>query len=276
MDTAISLLDPYLFNPLFESVNLPQPYGEHDHWVRQLISVYLLTAIGGYLLYFSGAGLSYALFFDKNLKNDKRWLKNQVMKEIALSSWSIPLMSAPSSLIFLAEVRGHSQLHEEPIVGFTGWMSVVAQAIAFLAFTDMLVYFIHRALHYPWLYVRFHKPHHKWIVTSPFSSHAFHPVDGFAQSMPYHIYAFLFPLNKYLYMALFVFVNYWTISIHDGVGMYSGEILNGSDHHVIHHRQFNYNFGQYFTFWDKIFGTHRKPTTNNLFQSEAPKGFKEQ
>ena len=51
----------------------------------------------------------------------------------------------------------------------------------------------------------------------------------------------------------------WTISIHDGHGIYSGKIINGSDHHTIHHGQFNYNYGQYFTFWDRFCGTHRLP-----------------
>jgi Delta7-sterol 5-desaturase len=33
-------------------------------------------------------------------------------------------------------------------------------------------------------------------VPTPWASHAFHPVDGFLQSTPYHVYAFLFPMNK--------------------------------------------------------------------------------
>jgi len=274
MDEAISLLDPFLFEPMFKSLALPQPYGQADHWVRQLICCFLILSVGGFLMYITGSGASYFLFFDKNLKKEKRWLKNQELKEITLSAWSIPMMAIPSCLIFLGEMRGYSQLHDEPIRGVTGWLGVAAQTLAFLAFTDMLVYFIHRALHHPWLYVRFHKPHHKWIITSPFSSHAFHPVDGFAQSLPYHIYAYMFPLNKWVYLVLFIFVNYWTISIHDGVGLYDGEVLNGSNHHVIHHRQFNYNYGQYFTFWDKLCGTHRRPTDNNLFSAEAPQGIK--
>jgi len=39
---------------------------------------------------------------------------------------------------------------------------------------------------------------------------------GFAQSTPYHVYAFVFPMNKLVYLGMFVFVNMWTISIHDG------------------------------------------------------------
>eukprot|EP01117_Protostelium_nocturnum_P003702 TRINITY_DN14983_c0_g1_i3.p1 TRINITY_DN14983_c0_g1~~TRINITY_DN14983_c0_g1_i3.p1 ORF type:complete len:275 (+),score=50.84 TRINITY_DN14983_c0_g1_i3:135-959(+) len=274
MEEIAKVLDPYVFDSLFSKV--PSPYGDHDHWFRQMACAYLLLTFGGYFMYLTGAGLSWLFVFDKNLRKEKRFLKNQELKEIALSLYSIPVMAIPSCLIFLGEMRGWSQLHEDPIVGVQGWISVAVQVVFYLAFTDMLIYFIHRGLHLPWFYVNIHKPHHKWIVTSPFSSHAFHPMDGFAQSLPYHIYAYIFPFNKFVYIALFVVVNYWTISIHDGFGMYSGQVLNGSDHHVIHHRQFNYNYGQYFTFWDRLCGTHRKPTTTNLFDAEPPKGVKQE
>ena len=52
-------------------------------------------------------------------------------------------------------------------------------------------------------------------VPTPFSAYAFHPLDGFFQSLPYHVFIFLFPLHRSLFLALFVFVNFWTILIHD-------------------------------------------------------------
>ena len=71
--------------------------------------------------------------------------------------------------------------------------------------------------------------------------------------MPYHIYPLLFPLNKYLYLALFVFVMLWTIFIHDGAYMVSGTFVNGAAHHTVHHLYFNFNYGQYFTIWYRFF-----------------------
>lgn len=50
-------------------------------------------------------------------------------------------------------------------------------------------------------------------VPTPFASHAFHPVDGYLQSVPYHLFIFLFPLHRWLYLALFVFVNFWSILV---------------------------------------------------------------
>jgi lathosterol oxidase len=39
----------------------------------------------------------------------------------------------------------------------------------------------------------------------------------------------------------------------------SGTFVNGAAHHALHHLYFNYNYGQYFTIWDKFGGSYRKP-----------------
>ena len=71
-------------------------------------------------------------------------------------------------------------------------------------FTDFGIYWIHRWEHNPMWYKWLHKPHHKWIVPTPFASYAFHPLDGYFQSIPYHLFAFVFPLHHLLYLGLFV------------------------------------------------------------------------
>ena len=108
-------------------------------------------------------------------------------------------------------------------------------------------------------------------VPTPFASHAFHPVDGYAQSIPYHLFIFLFPLHRKLYLALFVFVNFWTIMIHDGEYMANSPVINGAACHTMHHLYFNYNYGQYTTFWDRLGKSYRKPDAD-LFEKEKKMG----
>ena len=62
---------------------------------------------------------------------------------------------------------------------------------------------------------------------------------------------------------MFVLVNLWTISIHDGhysVPQMLKYIVNGSAHHTDHHLYYNFNYGQYFTLWDRIGGSYRNPS----------------
>jgi lathosterol oxidase len=126
----------------------------------------------------------------------------------------------------------------------------------------MLIYFIHRGLHHRLIYKHFHKTHHRWIVPTPFASHAFQWLDGFLQSSPYHLYAFLFPLHKLTYLFCFVFVNFWTVSIHDGnysVPKLFRPFINGAAHHNDHHQYYDCNYGQFFTLWDRLLNSFRLP-----------------
>lgn len=42
--------------------------------------------------------------------------------------------------------------------------------------------------------------------------------------------------------------------------MLRSKVINSSAHHAVHHLYFNYNYGQYFTLWDRIGGSHRQPS----------------
>jgi lathosterol oxidase len=56
----------------------------------------------------------------------------------------------------------------------------------------------------------------------------------------------------------------WTISIHDMVYLTRWKIINGAAHHTLHHLEFYKNYGQYFTFWDRVCGTHKAPSEDQM------------
>merc|ERR1712072_109303 len=91
---------------------------------------------------------------------------------------------------------------------------------------------------------------------------------GYSQSVPYHLFPFFFPLQKFSYIALFGFVQIWTVLIHDGEYVANSPIINGAACHTMHHLYFNYNYGQYTTLWDRLGGSYRKPNME-LFLKET-------
>jgi lathosterol oxidase len=103
-----------------------------------------------------------------------------------------------------------------------------------------------------------HKLHHKYKETTPWSAFSFHPLDGFAQSVPYHLFALFFPMHSRLYTATLMLVGLWTVNIHDRMTLRLWGV-NGAAHHTVHHVAFNYNYGQYFTWSDHVFGTFKDP-----------------
>lgn len=198
---------------------------------------------------------------------------------------SMPFLAIFTAPCFLAEVRGYGKLYDAPSDAPFALYNYL-QIPLFICFTDLCIYWIHRGLHHPRIYKTLHKPHHKWIMPTPYASHAFHPVDGFAQSVPYHIFPFIFPLQKFAYVALFIFINVWTIFIReppqsfritclltcictdDGEYVANSSIINGAACHSMHHLYFNYNYGQFTTVWDRLGGSYRQPN-NELFSRES-------
>lgn len=238
-----------------------------DNIYRQGLSLFFITWIFGILNYFLFATLSYIFIFDKATFGHPKFLKNQVWLEIKQANISMPGMALLTTGMFLFEVRGYGKLYDNTTDGPGRWYDWL-QFPFFILFTDCFIYWIHRGLHHPQVYKYLHKPHHKWIMPTPFASHAFHPLDGFAQSFPYHIFPFLFPLQKIAYIFLFLFVNVWTVLIHDGEYVTDNPIINGAACHTAHHLYFNYNYGQYTTIWDRLGGSYRKPSPE-LFKIET-------
>ncbi|TFK28179.1 fatty acid hydroxylase [Coprinopsis marcescibilis] len=216
-----------------------------DYVPRQLLSLTMLTLVGIHVLYFLFAGLSYYFIFNHEMKRHPRFLKDQIKLEIQSSVSAFPGMMILTLPWFQAEVMGYSKLYDG--LDTYGYLYLVASVPLYLLFTDYGIYWIHRWLHIPVIYKYVHKPHHKWIIPTPFASHAFHPFDGYCQSIPYHLFVFIFPLHRVLYLVLFVLVNFWTIFIHDS-DMVTGHpletVINGPAHHTLHHLYFTVNYGQ--------------------------------
>lgn len=232
-----------------------------------------LTRIAGASIYFIVSSISYIFVFDKTTFKHPKFLKNQIRMEINQAVGAMPWISVLTTPFFFAEVRGYSKLYDSLADGPGPWYDWF-QFPLFLIFTDFCIYFIHRGLHHPLIYKFLHKPHHKWIMPTPYASVAFHPVDGWLQSVPYHVFPFIFPLQKFAYLGLFFFVQIWTVMIHDGEYVANSPILNGAACHTMHHLYFNYNYGQYTTLWDRLGGSYRKPN-EELFRRESKMAQKE-
>ncbi|PYI23299.1 sterol delta 5,6-desaturase ERG3 [Aspergillus japonicus CBS 114.51] len=270
---------PYVYEPATQLFYLePSKYAYLSAWprnniYRQFLSFFLIVWIFGLIVYFICATLSYIFIWDKTTVRHPKFLKNQIPMEIAQTMQSMPVMSLLTAPFLVAEVRGYAKLYdtfdEEPFPYYS-----VLQFPLFIAFTDFCIYWIHRGLHHPLIYKTLHKPHHKWIMPSPFASHAFHPLDGWSQSVPYHVFPFIFPLQKLAYVFLFGFINLWTVLIHDGEYVANSPVVNGAACHTMHHLYFNYNYGQFTTLWDRLGGSYRKPN-EELFRRETKNGQEE-
>ncbi|KAK2024364.1 fatty acid hydroxylase superfamily protein [Colletotrichum zoysiae] len=263
MDVALEVFDTFIGDKLFAAI-LPlhaAAYNFTDHTANATIlslSPWKYKPSTRRLLnYLVFATLSYIFIFDKEIFKHPKFLKRQIRLEIKQANKAMPVMAICTTFTFLSEVRGFCKLYDATEDGpgrRYGW----AQFPFFILFTDIFIYWLRLWLHLPLVYRHPHKPHHKWIMPSPYANRAFYPLDGFAKSLPYHVYPIFTPLNKLAYAVLFVFINFWTILIHDGEYITDNPIINGSGH-TAHHLHFNCNYGQFTTLWDRLGGSYREP-----------------
>ena len=164
------------------------------------------------------------------------------------------LLTAP---IHHAIVTGRSRIYLD--VADHGWGWFAGSIFVVLLVTEPLVYWAHRILHHPVLYKHLHLPHHLFRTPSPWTSMAFHPLDSFAQAAPHHLLAFVMPMHLSVYAFFIMFLQVWSTFIHERVTWVTWGAVNFTAHHTLHHKLNKANYGQFFTFCDRIFGTYRAP-----------------
>ena len=121
-------------------------------------------------------------------------------------------------------------------------------------------------MHHPKIYKHLHLVHHKSVHTSVFTSFSFHPLETIVQAVFLPLIICILPLHLYAIIGILVIMTISATINHAGVEVYpSGKIGNwlkkwiiGATHHNFHHQKFNYNYGLYFTFWDKWMKTAYK------------------
>ena len=114
-------------------------------------------------------------------------------------------------------------------------------------------------MHRPKVFRKIHKVHHESIKTSSLTSFSFHPVESVLQAIVVPVITLLLPLHIYVILFLLTIMTFSATINHAGVEVYPkyfqqhwlGKWVIGATHHDLHHKQFRFNFGLYFTFWDK-------------------------
>jgi lathosterol oxidase len=185
--------------------------------------------------------------------SQRRWPRRSVLvHQVAASLCAAPWYALlPTGMEWLA-ARGLTRLH--------GGALQPGEAVVFLCAVEMLVYWVHRALHEsPWLYRHVHRQHHIYKSReemSPFASMAFMPLDGLAQAAPYALAALVLPCHASLWESMLFATGVWSSSIHDGSTEGWPGVM-GARYHTVHHTHFRCNYGQYTIVCDWLFGTLR-------------------
>jgi sterol desaturase/sphingolipid hydroxylase (fatty acid hydroxylase superfamily) len=123
---------------------------------------------------------------------------------------------------------------------------------------DVHFWLNHRLLHTRWLR-RFHGPHHRSVVTTPWATYSFHPIEAamlgnvILLPMLLHDFSFWSLASVPLFSLFFNSVGHSNYDFFPRVS-YSHWFAASRRHHL-HHACHGGNYGFQFTFMDRLFGT---------------------
>ncbi len=240
--------------------------------------IIFLIVIGRYLLI---AGLFYSVFYlwfpkkwQQRKINERAYKKDQFKKELKWSMVTALLFALSGSILVLLWQKGYTKVYLN-ITDYPAWWLPVSLFIA-LVLHETYYYWLHRWMHHPRIFRVVHKVHHDSNITSPWTAFSFHPLEGLLQAIFLPLLLMVLPMHLYVVLLQLTIMTFSSVINHLDIEVYPkgfykhffGRWLIGATHHSLHHKQFKYNYGLYFTFWDKWKKTE-SPLYVQLFEEKT-------
>lgn len=252
----------------------------HPFWFALMVVVFFLIIIGRYFLV---AGIFHLVFYrwsklkwQKRKLSEKQYPRRQLQREIIWSTISALIFALTATIMVLLWQKGYTKIYSN-ISQYGLWWLPVSLFISMLI-DETYYYWMHRALHSPSLFKKIHRIHHQSNITSPWTAFSFHPVEGFLLSLSLPFTILVIPMHPLVILVQLTIMTFSSVVNHLDIEIYPenfhrhriGKWLIGATHHGLHHKQFKYNFGLYFTFWDKWKNTE-SPAFDATFEKTTRK-----
>jgi lathosterol oxidase len=177
----------------------------------------------------------------------------QIRHELSLSALSILIFGIGTILPWGLLRLGWAQLAADP-----GPLRIALEMLVLLLWNDIHFYANHRLLHTRWLR-RFHAQHHRSLVTTPFSTYSFHPLEaallGNVILLPMLLHDFSFAALLSLPVMSLLLNNLGHSNYDFAPSAGHDHWLSASRRHHLHHTRHHGNYGFLFNFMDGGFGT---------------------
>lgn len=176
----------------------------------------------------------------------------QVRREWRQSALSILIFGVGILLPWWMVKVGWAEIHpnNQPL-------RVGIELVALVLWNDLHFYAVHRLLHHPKLLHAVHAAHHQSVVTTPWSTYAFHPVEAMLLGSVLLLPMVVWPFTLASLMLLPIVSLTYNVVGHCNYRALPKRwrwLSNAQDHHL-HHACHRGNFGFLTTFMDASFGT---------------------
>jgi Delta7-sterol 5-desaturase len=247
-----------------------------DVWQDNLIfdvGRYLVAAgfLAGILKLFWNAGLGRRKIQQRSASSA------DVRREILTSLRTAVIFSLIGVGIVFGADRGLITVY--PGIEPAGWIYLAGSLLAMIVVHDTYFYWTHRLMHHPRLFRWFHRTHHRSVAPTPFAAYAFDMPEALVMGLFTPLWLLLAPMQLpglFLFMAFMIVRN---VMGHAGVELMPRGLadsrwlgwINTTTHHDLHHETFRYNYGLYFTWWDRLMGTEH-PAYRERVRGALPAG----
>jgi len=201
----------------------------------------------------------------------------QLMVELVFSVRSVAVFSTVGLLTFFLDRAG---LLPGPDLA-KSWGPVwfwVALALIIVGH-DAWFYWTHRLIHHPRLFRRFHRRHHKSNNPSPFTAYSFDMTEAAINGLFVPVWLILVP-TPWPVIGLFMLHQIVRNTIgHSGYELFPAapngkplfDWMTTVTHHDLHHAQAGWNYGLYFTWWDRWMGTEHPAYYARFAEATSPR-----
>ena len=221
---------------------------------------------GRYLIGAGGVFLVVNMLLAQALRNRKIRTRSpdwtQMRREILASLRSAAIFAGVGGLSIAAlAAAGFDVFYLDPLA--RGWPYLIFSTVMLIVLHDAWFYWTHRLIHHPKLFRRLHREHHKSYNPSPWTAYSFDPGEAVVNAIYLPLVLLLIPSSG---LAIFIFVNH--MMIRNAVGHCGYELfparrsgrplfdwMTTVTHHDLHHAQAGWNYGLYFTWWDRLMKT---------------------
>lgn len=236
-------------------------------WEEAIIRLFIMN----FFRYFVVASIAFIIFY---VILKRRWFYQKIQssfpqqkdywREIIYSCITIVAFVLVGLLVIKGPLEPYSLKYES--IEAYGWGYWCLSIILMIFLHDMYFYWMHRAIHHPTIFKHVHLLHHKSTNPSPWAAYAFHPIEAVFEASVIFPIVLLIPFHTSALLTFLFFMMIYNVYGHLGYELYPkgfnkhwlGKWLNTSVNHNQHHKQFDGNYGLYFLFWDRWFGTIRE------------------
>ncbi len=206
------------------------------------------------------------------------WPSTQdLRRELLYFVVTLLLYSAGAAAVLAALALDKVEIYEDPLKHGLAWLLLSLPLL--ILWQDACFYFTHRLLHTRWLFRHIHYVHHQSRQPSPWAAFNMHPLEWVINGSLPLLLLLVAPFQEHV-LALFVLHQV----VRNGHGHAAVETMprgfarhwfwrhfTNTTHHHLHHEAARGNYGLWFAWWDRWFGTERADYLQRFDAATTPR-----